>query len=253
VHLILTMASPNRSKAESIDRKWKSYSDVLSPSLAHEINNPLVAILNLTQLLKSEVETEKGRHFLFLLEQEVLRVSAIAREGLGKGRGASERQLTSMAELIGSVLDLFESNLVSKEIFLKTRLDSSSIYVDSGQVRRVLCNLVLNAIYALQKGGRLEVRSHDGHEWTGVQREGIRVTVGDNGSGIRREQMNRIFEPFFTTKGNAGTGLGLTLVHDIVQKHTGTIRVRSSTKAGRCGTTFMIFLPYSSFSEAAHG
>ena len=72
---------------------------------------------------------------------------------------------------------------------------------------------------------------------------GVRVTVVDNGSGIQQGDLTRIFEPFYSTKGDAGTGLGLWLSHGIVQKHEGTIHVRSRTTSGFSGTVFSIFLP----------
>jgi signal transduction histidine kinase len=69
------------------------------------------------------------------------------------------------------------------------------------------------------------------------------LTFADNGSGITAENLQKIFEPFFTTKGSNGSGLGLSLVKDVVQKHCGSLRVRSSTKPGRSGSIFAIFLP----------
>jgi signal transduction histidine kinase len=82
----------------------------------------------------------------------------------------------------------------------------------------------------------------NGHE-TGAHRTGARVTIADSGSGIRQTDLTRIFEPFYSTKGDSGTGLGLWLSHGIVQKHEGSIRVRSRTTAGSSGTVFSIFLP----------
>ncbi len=80
-------------------------------------------------------------------------------------------------------------------------------------------------------------------EWTGLRRQGLRVTFADTGCGIAAEDVPKITEPFFTTKGTAGTGLGLALVKDTVEKHHGILRVRSSTQRSRSGTIFAIFLP----------
>jgi signal transduction histidine kinase len=71
----------------------------------------------------------------------------------------------------------------------------------------------------------------------------VRVTVADNGSGIALENPSRIFEPFFATKGTEGSGVGLSLVRDVVGRHDGLLRVRSSTRSGRSGTVFAVFLP----------
>jgi signal transduction histidine kinase len=81
-----------------------------------------------------------------------------------------------------------------------------------------------------------------GRDWSNG-REGIRITVADNGSGIPRDKLRQIFEPFYTTKKETGTGLGLWVSRGIVQKHGGSIRVRSRTDGRATGTVFVIFLP----------
>ena len=80
-------------------------------------------------------------------------------------------------------------------------------------------------------------------ERSGKHRRGVRLTIADNGCGIAAEKLHGIFEPFFTTKGSGGSGLGLSLVRDVVQRHGGWLRVRSSTRAGHSGSVFAIFLP----------
>ena len=114
--------------------------------------------------------------------------------------------------------------------------------VDPGSLRQVFSNLLLNAAHAMPKGGTMHVRVSRANEWTGLGRRGLRVTFADNGCGIAAKDLPRITEPFFTTKGTAGTGLGLALVKDTVEKHHGVLRVRSSTKSGRSGSVFAIFL-----------
>jgi len=109
-------------------------------------------------------------------------------------------------------------------------------------LREVFSNLLLNAQAAMPKGGNLKARVSATHEWSGQGRQGVRVTVADNGSGIPSTVLPRIFQPFFTTKSD-GNGMGLSLVKDIVHKHHGWMRVRSSTRVGHSGTVFAIFLP----------
>jgi len=94
----------------------------------------------------------------------------------------------------------------------------------------------------------LRLRVRHVHSWTPHPQTGVRVTIADNGTGIRAEDRPRLFEPFFTTKEKTGTGLGLWLSESIARKHGGSIRLRSSTKPGRSGTTFTVFLP-----DAAEG
>jgi signal transduction histidine kinase len=110
----------------------------------------------------------------------------------------------------------------------------------------VLNNLVGNAIDAMAaSGGRLSLRSREGTDWSSGA-GGIVFTVADTGSGMSPETAKRIFEPFFTTKGLSGTGLGLWVSHDIVQRHHGKLRVKSTSKQDQSGTVFTLFLPFDS-------
>ena len=113
----------------------------------------------------------------------------------------------------------------------------------AGPLHQIFSNLLLNAADAMPQGGRLQARVSPAHEWTGLERHGLRVTFADNGCGIAADKLSKVLEPFFTTKGPGGNGLGLSLVQDVVQKHRGVLRVRSSTKPGHSGSIFSIFLP----------
>jgi signal transduction histidine kinase len=112
-----------------------------------------------------------------------------------------------------------------------------------GELRQLFSNLISNAVDALEEGGRLRVRVTHVRAASNGRKPGVRVTIADNGSGIRPEDRARIFEPFFTTRRDSGTGLGLWLSEGIVRKHGGSIRLRTSTRTGRSGTAFAIFLP----------
>jgi signal transduction histidine kinase len=108
----------------------------------------------------------------------------------------------------------------------------------------VLNNLIANAIDALpQKRGRLLLRCRDGRDWKD-NREGMVITVADNGSGMSPEIRRRVFEPFFSTKGILGTGIGLWISAEIVQRHQGKLECRSSQGTHGRGTVFSLFLPY---------
>jgi two-component system, chemotaxis family, CheB/CheR fusion protein len=104
-------------------------------------------------------------------------------------------------------------------------------------------NLLLNAADAMPDGGKMQARISLAHEWSGRMRRGLRLTLADNGSGIAAKDLPRILDPFFSTKGAAGNGIGLSLVNNTVQKHHGVLHVRSSTRPGRSGTVFEVFLP----------
>ena len=216
---------------------------VLGASLAHEINNPLDSLLNLLYLIEPEA-TPTGRHYLALAEEEVHRISQIAHGAMDRFRSPVGPQDTNVPRLLGSVVDFYMSRLDSQGIRVEARYCSGEdLPVDPGSLRQVFSNLLLNAAHAMPGGGRMHVRVSRALEWTGLGRRGLRVTFADNGCGIFAADLPRITEPFFTTKGTAGTGLGLALVKDTVEKHHGVLRVRSSTKPGRSGSVFAIFLP----------
>ena len=217
--------------------------NALGASLAHEINNPLDSLLNLLYLIEAETSAT-GRHYLALAEEEVHRISQIAHGAMDRFRSPVGPQDTNVPRLLGSVVDFYMPRLDSQGIRVEARYCSGEdLPVDPGSMRQVFSNLLLNAAQAMPSGGTMYIRVSRAHEWTGLRRQGLRVTFADNGCGIAAEDLPKITEPFFTTKGTAGTGLGLALVKDTVEKHHGVLRVRSSTRRGRSGTIFAIFLP----------
>ena len=117
-----------------------------------------------------------------------------------------------------------------------------------GEIRQVLGNLIGNAIDVMGKGGRLPIRSREGHQWkTGS--EGLVLTVADTGPGMSPKTMAKVFDAFFTTKGIGGTGLGLWISKEIVERHHGHFGVRSSQRPGTAGTVFTLFLPFTAVSR----
>ena len=111
----------------------------------------------------------------------------------------------------------------------------------SGELRQVISNLITNAIDASGHGGKIIVRVRE----VSNDEAGVRIEVEDCGSGIQLHDQQRIFEPFFTTKTDVGTGLGLWVSRQIMEKHGGKIEFRTSTDEGRSGTCFSVFLPRS--------
>jgi signal transduction histidine kinase len=149
-----------------------------------------------------------------------------------------------VAETLEQVLHLYLPRLKAKQIEIEKKYDArAEITGFSGELRQLFSNLIINAIDAMGEGGRLFVRVSHSHEWTNNRRPGVRITIADSGAGIRPADLAHIFEPFYTTKTDAGTGLGLWLSYGIVQKHGGSIRVRSRTAPGHSGTIFSLFLP----------
>jgi signal transduction histidine kinase len=149
-----------------------------------------------------------------------------------------------------SVIDLYKARFAARGIAVDARYGPGGDFaVFTGPLRQVFSNLLLNAADAMPKGGRIQARATRSHEWSGKHRPGLRITFADTGCGISAENLHQIFEPFFSTKGSGGSGLGLALVKEVVQQHGGSLRVRSSTKSGRSGSVFTIFIPGEMKSE----
>lgn len=214
----------------------------LAASIAHEINNPLEALANLLYLAKKK--PSEGEKYLSVAEQELDRIAEITRHTLGFYRDATAPMRVNIAELATGVLALYDRKLQFKQVHVR-KLFSEATEVSGypGEIRQILANLVTNAIDAVGPRGRLSLKVAGAQEWSGSRRHGVRVTIADNGSGIAREEMRNIFEPFYTTKKDVGIGLGLWLTQSLVQKHHGTIRVRSTVDSDRSGTAFVIFFP----------
>jgi signal transduction histidine kinase len=225
------------SKTSSADAKS------LPASAVHEIKNPLDTLLSLLYLLEGEAKlSEKGRHYLTLAQEEVRRIAEIAHDVLGHPK-RPKKETTDVSQLLNTVVDFYKQRFDAARITVHTRYNSDeSVPTYAAQLRQVFSNLLLNAAEAMPDGGKIEARVSAGHEWRGKQRHGIRVTIGDNGCGISSTLLKQMFKAGFTMKPD-GHGMGLSVVKDIVQKHKGLLRVRSSTRAGRHGTVFNLFLP----------
>jgi signal transduction histidine kinase len=145
---------------------------------------------------------------------------------------------------VDSALNLYQSRIVSAEIAIERDFrECSPIVALSGEVRQMTLNLIGNAIDAIGRRGRLKIRAANARQHSNGSLQGIRLTIADTGSGIPAEVRDSLFEPFVSTKGDTGTGLGLWLSSQIVQKHGGTIQVKSRALPPYSGTVFSVFLP----------
>ncbi len=209
-------------------------------AIAHEINNPLEAIINCLYLVSLADLPEDARNYVDLAQKELDRVSQITMQTLRFYRGSTNKEATDVRDLFETVITLLEARMQRAMIeVVRDFRTSVSVVVQSGEIRQVIANLVGNAMDAMIEGGKLILRTHGGTDWSTGKR-GVVLTVADTGSGMNRETQQKVFEPFFSTKGITGTGLGLWISQEIVTKHNGTIRVRSKEGAG---TVFRLFLP----------
>jgi PAS domain S-box-containing protein len=215
----------------------------LAASIAHEINNPLESVMNLIFLARN-AETEDARKYLELADQEIRRVSIIANQTLRFHKQSSNPQATTSADLFSTVMRIYEGRLRNAHVKVEQKFRTDEpVVCFQGDVRQVLNNLVSNALEAMPFGGRLLIRSRKSHNWK-TGEPGMVLTIADTGTGMSRETRKHIFEAFYTTKGTAGNGLGLWVCQEIVDRHHGSLRVRSSQREGRSGTVFTLFLPF---------
>jgi PAS domain S-box-containing protein len=225
----------------------------LAATVAHEINNPLEAVNNLVFLAKRDArDANRVSEHLRLAERELNRVAHIARQTLGFYRDTSAPTRFAVAKTIDDLLFLYEHRLEARNIrVVRQYKDNAEITALAGEIRQAFANLISNAMDAMAAGGSLVIRVSQTREWRNALQPGVRITIVDTGSGIPSNVRKSLFEPFFTTKADVGTGLGLWITKNIVEKHHGNIRFLSRTGSRGHGTAFSIFLPFNTQDDGA--
>jgi two-component system, NtrC family, sensor kinase len=222
----------------------------LTASIAHEINNPLESVTNLLYLMGQEC-SEKTAEYLELAQRELSRVVQITRQSLTFSRETSAPSHVQLSELIDEVLGLHSRRISDKGLRIVRQYQANDpVSVLPGEIRQVLSNLISNAIEATAPRGRIVIRIRPSRRWSEHGRRGLRLSIGDNGSGIPEDIRSRLGEPFFTTKGQGGTGLGLWVTQSILSRYGSDLQLRSSVSSERHGTVFSVFLPFNQRSFA---
>ena len=209
----------------------------LASGMAHEIGTPMNVILGRAELLMRKAGDESTKQGLETIVTQVERITKIMNQLLSFARKRpSEQRSVDLVELVGAVLDMLREKINSHDIHIikDYRPNLPAVMADRDHITQVLLNLLLNACQAMPDGGTLTLRLC-------AQGDTLELCIQDTGTGISEDQITKIFDPFYTTKAvGEGTGLGLTVVHGIIQEHNGTISVRSIPDQG---TTFTISLP----------
>jgi len=213
--------------------------------IAHEINNPLTAVLTNAQVLKMTSVNEEDKELVDLIEEGAKRCQVIIQKLMKYSRKAdlnSARQAVSLEKVVQSVCGLLSYQLQQDNVALEQDLTGlPPIQGNAGELEQVFTNMILNAKDAILSTGRGEGLIRLQARKTGDE---IRVEVIDNGTGIKKENLTKIFDPFFTTKDvGSGTGLGLSVTHGILERHSCRVFVESEWGVG---TTFVLVFPLSS-------
>jgi PAS domain S-box-containing protein len=209
----------------------------LASGMAHEIGTPMNVILGRAELLMRKATDERTRRGLETIVTQVERITKIMNQLLSFARKRpAERQGANLEAIMIDVLDVLQERFNKHHITVTKTVPPQlpRVLADSDHMNQVFLNLILNACQAMPEGGTLRLALHPTDAT-------VELTIQDTGCGIPPEQLSKIFDPFFSTKAvGEGTGLGLTVVHGILQEHQGAIRVTSVPSQG---TTFIVSLP----------
>ena len=229
----------DRKSAEGLLRRTEKLAAAgrLAATVAHEINNPLEAVGNLLYLALQEQGLPVGsKRYLRMANEELRRVSHIVSQTLSFYRESSVPQSIDLCDLVNDVVSLYQRKLDARQIRVVRSMESVTVEGIAGELRQVIANLMSNALDAMEPNGVLAIEVRP-------QNDEVRLTISDTGHGIATPLLSHIFEPFFTTKKDAGTGLGLWVSKEIVEKHQGRLDVASSQQDEDHGTVFVMTLP----------
>ncbi|MDW5265140.1 PAS domain-containing sensor histidine kinase [Granulicella sp. L56] len=212
----------------------------MAATIAHEINNPLDAVVNLLYLLRPIIHDQDGITYLAMAEAELERVSHIAKQTLGYYRENAAASKASLSEIAKHAVAVYSPRCTAAGITISTSFRSSRLLtLRRGEMTQVISNLIANSIHAMPDGGHLSLIVEDADQPV----SGITLKISDDGVGIASGNLLKVFEAFFTTRTTVGTGIGLFVAKQFIEGHGGFISVTSQVNAENHGTTFCIYLP----------
>ena len=233
----------DRQRIEQQLRQAERLAEVgtLAAGMAHEIGTPMNVILGRAEQLMRKTDDEATRKALATITTQVERITKLMNQLLTFARRRpSERRSVNLGQTVEDCLEVLQERIrrarITVESDYETTLHPMHVHADPDQMSQVFLNLLINAIHAMPDGGILRIALERANSH-------VKAVIADTGHGIPKEDLPKIFHPFFTTKAaGQGTGLGLTVVHNIVQEHGGSITVESEPGTG---TTFTVTLPAS--------
>jgi PAS domain S-box-containing protein len=232
-------------KAEEALRKSEKLAAVgrLASTISHEINNPLEAVTNLLYIMRSLTKEQAVLEYIETAEQELQRASQVVHHSLKFHRQSTRPQPERISDLLASTLAVYEPRFKQAGInIVSDSSDRCEVQCYGSELRQVFANLIGNAFDAMRTGCTLWLRVRDGrNHHTGE--DGVRVTIADTGSGMNENTRQHLFDPFFTTKGINGSGLGLWVSSDILERHSAAVHLKSKQADIGSGTIFYIFFP----------
>ncbi len=209
----------------------------LSAGLAHEIRNPLASIEGAALVVQRDTNSEdRRREFLDIIQKECRRLNRLLSSFLDFAKPRRPHlKMVDIDALLDSVIDLGRHAKDGGRVHLEKQVQPglSTVECDPEQLKQVLLNLTMNAVQAMPEGGKISLAARENQTHVAIE-------VHDDGPGINPHDLDRIFDPFFTTK-DAGTGLGLSVAHQIVTQHGGTLTV---TRNSSDGASFQVSLPF---------
>src|SRR5271154_1864183 len=194
----------------------------MAATIAHEINNPLEAVMNLLYLLRPMITDPEGVLYLLSAENELCRVAHIAKQTLGYYREHASASRASLAEIAQHAITIYEPRCTAAGIAIRRSIDSArDVVLRRGEMMQVISNVIANSIHAMPTGGVLSISVEDANG----SLDGIVLAIEDTGAGIAAEDLAKVFEAFFTTRSTVGTGIGLFVAKQFVEGHRGQITI----------------------------
>jgi PAS domain S-box-containing protein len=248
VGVVLDVSELKEAELALVRSEKLSSAGRIAATMAHEINNPLEAVTNVVYLAQREPSIDVIHGYLQMADSELRWVSHVVQRTLSFYREDKPAAPFQVTEVLDQSLELVSRAAKAKSITITREYrDSVPLVVGvPGEIRQVFCNLLTNSLDAVGASGSIRIRVSC-HAGEGSRQ--VRVSVADNGSGIQPSDLSRLYEPFFTTKKASGTGLGLWVSKQLIEKHGGRIQVHSSVRGPRTGTVFSLLLPAAASQE----